>query len=614
MRNVTITVDGMGKAATDITQLGFSGEHNAVQLTVLFSADAREVYSQIDFFRIVIDGVYSDKLYLEDGKLGYTVPQCCMKPPSVHCQVVGYKANDGEPEVIIKSEVLTLNVERSEVSLYPEDTNPSLLERTMEKCDNAAQTAMLNANRSEAAVFDALLAADQAQKGVTMSYENAKQAGQHAESASRNAEVLSKAVYDYRTVANALKRKTRGKRGTLKDVSPLEHEVKVQMTTEDMSIFDTTDTVKQVEFTQKGDTVMLDTPSNSVHVVLETDIVYTASGIIPLVDGQDLTQLTDFSELAITPFYGYGEHLTKTDLTYTITDKVLSWTRVDTITTALTAQPLILSGSYILETSGQKITGFCQVYGLDENNPNSQSPENDTLYTKVTLYDKSSPNVTLTVGGANLLNLEGRKVVNFGAQPNTTKRTFPGGNGILLRFSRNNYYTDFSAGKNDKFTVTKNSVSYEMVQGWYGIGFDIKLKPNRQYFFSQSEGAGGVYLTEYDAEGNYITATSLKQTVTTSPTTDWGVISFTETTGAMVGATNPKLEYGNTATEYEPYIEPVTYIPEADGTVKGIKSIYPNMHFETNNPDVWLDIEYNRDLNKVIQNLENAIIATGGNL
>jgi hypothetical protein len=58
----------------------------------------------------------------------------------------------------------------------------------------------------------------------------------------------------------------------------------------------------------------------------------------------------------------------------------------------------------------------------------------------------------------------------------------------------------------------------------------------------------------------------------------------------------------------------VTYIPEADGTVKGVKSIYPSMRFETNNPDVWLDIEYNRDLIKVIEKLENAIIATGGNL
>lgn len=612
MRNVTITVDGFGRAITDSAQLGFSGEHNAAQLTVLFDSDAVDVYSQIEFFRIVIDGMYSDKLYRNDGEICYTVPQCCMKPPAVHCQLVGYKSTDGEPEVIIKSEVVTLNVERSEVSLYPEDTDPSLIERAMERCDNAAETAVLNANRAEAAVSSAMSAADRACKSADLSVEGARQAGQHAESASKSAEVLEKAVYDYRNVANALRRTTRGKRGTLKDVSPLEHEVKVQMTADDMSIFGFGDTLKTAEFTKKGDTVMLDTPSDSVHVVLESGHIYDVSGVIPLVDGQDLTALTDFSELAITPLYGYGESFTKIDLTYTITDKVLSWVRVETLPAVPDAEPVTLSGSYALESSGQKIIGFCQVYELDESNPNFQNPEYDTLYIKAEVYDTSPPDITLTVGGKNLFNLEGRQLVNFGAQANTTKRKFYGGKAIILRYARSNHYYPTTT---DEYTVTKNSVSYKIKQDWYGIGFDVKLSPNTQYKFSRNESAGSVYLVEFDSEGKYIKNTSIiSNAVTTTSTTDWGVICFTGSVGADIIATDPQLELGSTATEYEPYTESATYIPEADGTVKGVKSIYPSMRFETNSSDVWLDIEYNRDLVKVINNLENAIIATGGNL
>ena len=225
----------------------------------------------------------------------------------------------------------------------------------------------------------------------------------------------------------------------------------VQVTvTGTIPVYDQTEIIKNVEFTQKGDTVMLNAPSDSVHMVLESGDNFTASGTIPLVDGQDLTKLTDFGELAITPRYGYGDGTSRVDLTYTITDKVLSWVGVENLLDVPGAEPMTISGSYVLESSGQKIIGFAQVYGLDEDNPASEYPEYDTLYTKVTVYDKSTPDITLTVGGKN-------------------------------------------------------------------------------------------------------------------------------------------------------FIDSVTYVPEVDGTVKGVKSIYPSMSFTTNNPDVWLDIEYNRDIIKAME-------------
>ena len=74
------------------------------------------------------------------------------------------------------------------------------------------------------------------------------------------------------------------------------------------------------------------------------------------------------------------------------------------------------------------------------------------------------------------------------------------------------------------------------------------------------------------------------------------------------------LELGTTKSMYELYIEPTTYTPNADGTVEGVKSIYPNMTLMADTSGVLVECEYNKDTNKVIENLVNAIISLGGNV
>jgi hypothetical protein len=76
----------------------------------------------------------------------------------------------------------------------------------------------------------------------------------------------------------------------------------------------------------------------------------------------------------------------------------------------------------------------------------------------------------------------------------------------------------------------------------------------------------------------------------------------------------PMIEIGTVPTEYEPYIEPMEYSVNAEGTVKGVTSLYPSMSLLTDTSGVMIDAEYNKDTNKVIQNLVNAIIALGGNV
>lgn len=78
--------------------------------------------------------------------------------------------------------------------------------------------------------------------------------------------------------------------------------------------------------------------------------------------------------------------------------------------------------------------------------------------------------------------------------------------------------------------------------------------------------------------------------------------------------TDTQIELGTTATEYEPYKEPEIHTPEADGTVRGVTSLAPTTTLATDTAGVTIDATYNRDTNKVIENLASAIISLGGNV
>ena len=75
----------------------------------------------------------------------------------------------------------------------------------------------------------------------------------------------------------------------------------------------------------------------------------------------------------------------------------------------------------------------------------------------------------------------------------------------------------------------------------------------------------------------------------------------------------PQFELGSVATEYEVHKTPKTSTPSADGTVTGIKNIYPTTTLLANKDNVVIDVEYNRDINKAFEELQNAILAQGSN-
>ncbi len=88
-------------------------------------------------------------------------------------------------------------------------------------------------------------------------------------------------------------------------------------------------------------------------------------------------------------------------------------------------------------------------------------------------------------------------------------------------------------------------------------------------------------------------------------------ITSTANNGDIVQVSNIQVEAGGTATSYEPY-NGTEHIPTIDGVVEGVTSLSPNMTIMTDTAGVIVECEYNKDTNKVISKLVNAISAMGG--
>jgi hypothetical protein len=78
--------------------------------------------------------------------------------------------------------------------------------------------------------------------------------------------------------------------------------------------------------------------------------------------------------------------------------------------------------------------------------------------------------------------------------------------------------------------------------------------------------------------------------------------------GAVIRVTDIQVER-ETPTEVMPYVAPVEY---AQG--EAIESIHPGMTITTDTEGALVEVEYNRDINKVFEELTNAIISIGGYL
>lgn len=163
------------------------------------------------------------------------------------------------------------------------------------------------------------------------------------------------------------------------------------------------------------------------------------------------------------------------------------------------------------------------------------------------------------------------------------------------------------------------------------------ISPEITYTIPTSIPLYGLQLKVYDTGYNksFMSVTkndtgSSKLYISTSTSNEWATVTryytydtqyFTEMQFYKSDVTKPiyidldsvMLEASHTTTEYEPYVG-AEYTPNADGTVDGVSSIYPNTNLTTDTEGVLIDCEYNRDINKAFAELQQAIISLGGNI
>lgn len=135
----------------------------------------------------------------------------------------------------------------------------------------------------------------------------------------------------------------------------------------------------------------------------------------------------------------------------------------------------------------------------------------------------------------------------------------------------------------------------------YAISWSKEAKTKVKFIIEKTDTTASTSNGTHDV--NYITA----RTITTKANTNCICILVQDAnyqnliTYGFVEGLNLQIERDTTATDYEPYREPVTYTPNADGTVDGVKSISPNMVLSTDTYGVVIDVEYNRDISSFVE-------------
>ncbi len=185
---------------------------------------------------------------------------------------------------------------------------------------------------------------------------------------------------------------------------------------------------------------------------------------------------------------------------------------------------------------------------------------------------------------------------------------------------------------NSDGSVTANGTAGANAPVRYNLG-EAVLPPGKYLVSGQSEGITASFVMYSDQNGNNHQQHSGKDAELTLTKTAKINVYFVVMESSTVSNIRayPMIRLDSvTDANYEPYIDPSTvtvtrygadaadrsqnYTPTADGTVPGITSLSPNMTILTDTEGVIVECEYNRDTNKVIEKLTNAIKALGGTI
>ncbi len=141
----------------------------------------------------------------------------------------------------------------------------------------------------------------------------------------------------------------------------------------------------------------------------------------------------------------------------------------------------------------------------------------------------------------------------------------------------------------------------------------IPVKPHLTYHFSFTDGAS-YFPYSYDANYNFVAYKGMKKGSFYLNMSDNELYLIIVQYGSITPPANAQIEIGSVGTDYEEYKEFIEYTPSADGTVEGVKSLYPSMTLFADKDNTVITCNYNKDINKVVESLVNAIISLGGNV
>lgn len=197
--------------------------------------------------------------------------------------------------------------------------------------------------------------------------------------------------------------------------------------------------------------------------------------------------------------------------------------------------------------------------------------------------------------------------------PTTVTVTRCGKNLLPYPFNGTTYSHGITFTDNKDGSITINGVNNGEGNSVFYIAKDAYTPlPKGKYIGATS--VSGVNIMAVEKGGGYITLnTSFQISENTSIRSIYLQIGKGVTTTYNNVKIYPMFEVGDVVTAYEKY-NGTEYIPSADGTVPGITSLSPSMTILTDTEGVIVECEYNRDTNKVIDKLVNAIAALGGTI
>ena len=160
-------------------------------------------------------------------------------------------------------------------------------------------------------------------------------------------------------------------------------------------------------------------------------------------------------------------------------------------------------------------------------------------------------------------------------------------------FNPNNLEIGYINANNGTIATSASSDRY--------IKPNIPVSPRNSYTFI-TPWTTGMRIHFYDKDSNWIRSTAMQAPIKTIliPENCYFISGCKAATEEEFKSV--QIEFGNTATEYEPYKETQTATANSDGTVEGLTSLSPNMTLISNMNDIIIDCTYNADTKTYIDN------------